>query len=747
MRSPGGPIVACGVLLALACGCAGRWPPPALSGDWTAAASTGPLLGVPAGVPVVGLGAKVSARGMIPKRCLSKADSTTAGQSFTVEVHPASAWSGSGDLGVDAFVEGNLQRAAMARPRPGAPEPVAALLVVRTTGLTTLDERSVRFSEQVRSLVGAGDDWALHERCGTHYVQAARRESSALVFVALYPADAPQHAELLARIARREGRIHDDLMTLAVLDQLVEGVATFLALRADADQAFDAVELGLRPPELGRTGALVGNALRAGFGADRGRVMEVSLRPWSQLPAVAAAMRLDGREPRLFQHLKLLEGRALEHQTLLARLAGAAGPGADRCRAALAGSMERFTWDGYYRCRAAARGSLPAALEEVEVCRPVLAALGSGDLPASCESLARDDGGATEPVKRSDTRYPLLLERDADPEAHLFSDEQQFVSISAPVVAGAQTDRRGREFPGACVRTPAAGPAPEPPAPAPPLRPWSQEVWDPLAFRGTGPALAAPRPLDESEEAKEEAAPPGPICIQVPGQDGKQQLCLREKGTEGEAPVAAPVPAPAPKAAPGEPPSGGGQARSEVVLGISASHRFAGERRWPWWKRWLYPLLLSWKEPVPFRSIVRGAYEVRSLQEGSDEEIVLTEEAAKLARTDLAAFYRACGTHRVRQVVERKGIAYYLGLGSPGDLEVSVLPYGVSGDTVNDPALHPERARGLFSGRADLLDRLSVRSPGVPHWLILEPWSELLLEAGVVEPHQLAPSLTGTRRR
>jgi hypothetical protein len=186
-----------------------------------------------------------------------------------------------------------------------------------------------------------------------------------------------------------------------------------------------------------------------------------------------------------------------------------------------------------------------------------------------------------------------------------------------------------------------------------------------------------------------------------------------------------------------KPPGGSGEKR-EVILGVSANQRLEGERRWSWWKR-LLSAFSSRKEPEP-RPIYRGAYEVRTLQEGEVEDVHLTDEAEALAKKDLPAFYRACGTHRVRQVIQRKGVAYHFAPWSPGDLEISVLPYGVSRKAAESDALHPEQVQGFFSGRAEWLDQLSERSAGIPRELVLEPWSELLLEDGVVQPHQLLSS-------
>jgi hypothetical protein len=93
----------------------------------------------------------------------------------------------------------------------------------------------------------------------------------------------------------------------------------------------------------------------------------------------------------------------------------------------------------------------------------------------------------------------------------------------------------------------------------------------------------------------------------------------------------------------------------------------------------------------------------------------------------------------VTQVVERKGIAAHSSPGSRYDREVSVLPYGVSRMASGSDAFRPSTVRDFLDGRARWLGGLSEPSDGVPEQLVLEPWSELLLETGVLQPHQLSP--------
>jgi hypothetical protein len=754
--------IALGVaLVVLGTGCAGRrWAPSLAPAD--------PLIAVPVGAPVVGLGAKVSTRGLIPKRCLAKAETTTATGAYSVEIRPAEAAAEWDDAAMAAFVAGCAKRAEQARP-PGGADPVAALLVVSSSGWTSLEEGTAELAEEARRPLAEGQLWEFFERCGTRYIQAARRAPSALVYVALYPADAAERARWAAEIAARAGQAPDDLLALRALDDLVGARRAFLMIRADADQTLEVHGVG-RGPGHG-AGALVGQVLKAGFGADRGKIAELSLRPWSQLPQAALLLgRADpveqepARRERLFQLLQIIQGRALDRQTLLAQLSEAGG--GDGCHAALERSLGSFSWPAFYECRDGARDALPERLEEVEACRPVLAAVGAEDLPQACAGVAVDDGRFGDPRRRQDTRYPLLIEPAKSPRTplddHLFEDAQQLAPPVGPGSAGAQTDRWGEEYRTACVRSP---PRPgEEPSPLP--KPWSQDDWDPFTAPG-GTEL----PKEQKPPAPEPKPPPkqeeGPVCIESPG---KAPLCIHPKGEQPASPAptssasaqsaptsSAPTSsAPAsPSSAPSAPTSSAPAAAKaeetpaqsaapppkpqEVVLGVSASERYEGERSWPWWKKLLFPLFRGWKAPEP-RPIYRSAYELRTLKEPErSDEVELTEEAEALAKRDLAAFYRRCGTHRVRQVVERKGVAYHFAPGSPGDREITVLPYGVSRQSTERPELQPQRAQPFLDDQAPWLELLSAPSPALPQQLVLEPWSELLLESGTVQPHQLSP--------
>ncbi|HVE87369.1 MAG TPA: hypothetical protein VND93_31145, partial [Myxococcales bacterium] len=632
----------------------------------------------------------------------------------------------SGDEALDAFVEASGRRAVEARP--GGPPPVGALLSVRTTGQwTALKEETATFTEEAAQLLADGQAWSFFERCGTHYVQAVRREPSAFVYLALYPADAAQRARWASQVSGWAGASPEDLLSLRVLDRMAAGAPWYAAVRADADEAFEVLEPG-RPGE--GAGALLGHALRATFGADRGRIAEVSLRPWSQLPAALTLLQVanehlqgePGRRERLHQRLQLLEWRALDRQALLAQAAEA---GAGECRAALQRALAPFSWDGYYRCRSAARESLPQALEELAECRPVLEALDADALPAPCARVSFDEERFADPRKRLGTRYPLLMELGKRGD-HLSADAAQLAPAPALPVA----------LNSSCVEgSPGDAPAPAP-APLPPPKPWSQDDWD---------QLSSPPPPEKKPPAAPPPAPPkapegdgreGPICIDSPGGQKSGPLCLHPKGEKATSPPgAATASSPAPAAPPAsmQPPK-------DTILDVSANRRPEGERRWPWWKKLLAPLF-GWKAPEPLpRPIYRGAYEIHTLRQNGAGEVRLTEEAAALAKKDLAAFYRTCGTHRATQVVERKGVAYHYSPGGPGDREVTVLPYGVSQQAAGSDAFHPATVQGLFTGRARWLDQLSQPSAGFPEWEVLEPWSELLLESGVLQPHQLAPA-------
>jgi hypothetical protein len=706
-------VAAAVALAAIGAGCAGP--------RWNVARTPGPLVAVPAGAPVVGLGVEPSPRGLLPRRCLARAERLVQNGEFTLSVQRVEGPLQSGDEDLDAFVEDSAHRAAQARPSKGGPPMVAALLAVRTSGQwTSLKQETATLSDEAKELLSDEEGWSFFERCGTHYVQAVRREPSAFAYLALYPENAAQQAEWAALLARWADSAPGDLAELQVLDQLAAGAPWYLAVRADADAAFEVVEPG-RPGE--GTGTLLGHALRATFGADRGPIAELSLRAWSSLPAAFALLK-DPREPlrgeperreRLHQRLKLLEWRALDRQTLLAQAAEA---GAGECRAALARALAPFSWDGYDRCRSAARESLPLSLEEVEACRPVLAALDADALPAPCARLALDEDRFGDRRKRIDTRYPLVLELGPGAD-RLSADAVQLARVSPPV-----------PLKGACLEE-ASGetPVPVPSMPAP----WKPDDWDARAFREPPPPKPSPPPSPPAPPPAEEERQ-GPICIDAPGGGGKP-LCLHPKG--GEAPG---TPGPAASSQPPPLPLGDAGGQREVVLDVSANRRLDGERRWSWWQKLWGPLFEGWKGPDPPRPIYRGAYEIRTLQEKEGAESPrLTDEAIALARKDLAAFYRTCGTHRVTQVVGRKGVAYHYSPGSLYDREVTVLPYGVSAQASSGDAFRPATVQDFLGGRAKWLGALSEPSDGVPELLVLEPWSQLLLESGVLQPSQLLP--------
>ncbi|GEM_PF-3764532 len=180
--------------------------------------------------------------------------------------------------------------------------------------------------------------------------------------------------------------------------------------------------------------------------------------------------------------------------------------------------------------------------------------------------------------------------------------------------------------------------------------------------------------------------------------------------------------------------------------------------------------LLFWKQSPYMKPRYRGNLEITGFSDELSDSFTITGEAVELARKDLTKFYKKYGTHYVSQVKGRRGIVYYFSADPERDKSVSLDHYGLSlsylennepgGTNLPDvdaggcmsplsgllfnrkkeePLLHPETVSGFFRTRNDFVRVFRGGEQSIPVEVYLKPWSQYLLERGIIRIDQTVP--------
>lgn len=181
--------------------------------------------------------------------------------------------------------------------------------------------------------------------------------------------------------------------------------------------------------------------------------------------------------------------------------------------------------------------------------------------------------------------------------------------------------------------------------------------------------------------------------------------------------------------------------------------------------------LLFWRDPTFKRPLYRGNLEITGFSDELTDSFRITDEAAELARKDIMKFYKKYGTHYVSQVKGRRGIVYYFSYGSEGDSDIRLDSYGLSQAGLNktdefspavavaagggcissiagfflekkgeEPLLHPATAGDFFKNKGELEKLFRNGSESVPVEIYLKPWSQYLIERGIIKTDQAVPA-------
>jgi len=212
------------------------------------------------------------------------------------------------------------------------------------------------------------------------------------------------------------------------------------------------------------------------------------------------------------------------------------------------------------------------------------------------------------------------------------------------------------------------------------------------------------------------------------------------------------------------------------------------KREWPLLKK----AFLFWQDS-PQWTLYRGSFEVEGFSPVLLPNFKITDEAKKLAATSIVSFYKKFGTHYVERIRHRRGFIYYFSPDSIRTHDIKIIPFGmpipkrdtslideyidkipflgkgndrscslelsglllfpilsVAGGNVlfgaalgvdcqDDipPLLDPKTVKAFFVNKEKLIMMFKDDENAVPVRLSLKPWSEYLVNRGILKPEQL----------
>lgn len=469
-------------------------------------------------------------------------------------------------------------------------------------------------------------------------------------------------------------------------------------MRGDARAPFVALTI---PREAGGSvGRLLSSAMSAALNSGRGEVTALERRPWTAFGEARGLVPSpdDDRRPQLGR--ELVEERLAQVEAIAARVelrhrqaVALDEPSSGGCRELAWATTAHASGKRLSGCAAAARERQVAELEALPECRDAVQALSRFEQNDACRATALRAGDLEDPALRDDTYAPVRLSaregRGLLPTgAALAVDDGALLSTpSHPLAAGDGSDREGRGGFAAC----ATG--------------VPREEREGRRGEEEAPARFDPARWDGIEER--EAVPAGGE------RGGDAEALLEGAGLAGLAPPSASE-APAVDA-------------ESDVLRVNALIVPHSVRRWSFWRQ----VLRFWRRPPAPRVIYRGVLEVVGGPPPLPQGFGLSPEAERLAREAPGEFRALCGTHYVSQVIGRRGVVFYFTLGSPGDREIAVLPFGLGGGALRSTLLAPATVRDFFDGMEVLARLLGDGDAALPVGLVLEPWSEYLRSRGL----------------
>ncbi len=734
---------------------------------------------------LVGQGLQITRAGKTPHRCLEKLETTSTYGDFSATSELISDSFSSPNRALVHFVEQNraiLQNQQQAPNRPFAPITFLISLGVHNKK-TSLVETKVKMAPWTWAVIDREGLEGFFDFCGTQVIRSATYESNAYIFLAYFPQSVKERARLKMLTHDHLTGKADNLLRLSLFDELPNRSTTYAALYTDTSLPIAPPEFAALSSSRKKMSSLINKLGQMLSQAGGGRLTSYDTVHWRQLNegrflfSSKAKRRGDPFQAESSaDSIARLRDIVLSFEQLQAQINYWTQSNnqtyrdmADRCQQTIDKQTFRPSADQLDKCEKQAQYKPEQSFFNLEECNLFLFGEAQIFSASACRDLSALEPQLDSSFLQWEVYQPIELvtesglSRWTDQEqvlTYLSNDSTTLDNHPPHVPLGTGMDVMGNTYEAQCILPPKkdeeqSSEKATPDEDVPPsannsvsklidkisgknsddfdFPEWDESDWDPLIERARDRAIN-PKAKDSSTPPSKEPKLPkldpelAPSAdAGGPNEDNYENDrppinvdMLREPGEAGT-PLSDPLP------------DEKIDYWKDKTRSLTQAISLFGYRSWPWWKE----LLFFWKDPPKPRAIYRSVLQIHGSTALKSPVFQLTKEAQKLASTDLKQFLKKCGTHYVSQIHHRRGMVYYFTQGSPGDVEIKVIPFGVPQTVYEDDALKPNRVEEFFSNKDAVVAKLKSSDSAIPELLRLEPWLRYLLLRRIIEPEAL----------
>lgn len=633
---------------------------------------------------VLGSGLKNADTGYFTKTCMSGFKSNISGGVLDIEFQKVDDSYKGNNLPVDHFIWESMERTRKYNPRDVKPQSFILIITV-SNRIASIIEDSIELRNDVKTMIEKKDKERFFSTCGTEFIHSVVFNSEIYLFVSYYPESQEESNLIEEKIKRRITSRKNDIMQINIFNDLDFAMDTFFSLQVSTGTLFEPVEFPFTEFHGKKVDAFLNKLLYSVINSGQGRVKKFYQCPWLCLEQTRGLVSkrdsvndVRNSEESVFKSLHLLESSIRQFNVRRKQVELLAKRNPDQvvldCNRLIEELSGSMDWKNYYKCRDESEIKNTVDLEALPECRVITDAIRRLNSGVDCFKLQRSDIQGTGFIK--DTTYlPVeLVDRVVDDPLLIHLKE---------------TDYR---------------------------------------FSDKYQLKDIPGEVKFGQGMDNNAVLYSDNCIL------KNTMHYHND--------------------------------DKSIVNISNDYYPHSFREWSKLKK----IVFFWKDS-PKRILYRGSFEIEGYSKKLLPDFEISEEAKKIAMTGISKFYNKYGTHYVSQIMHRRGFVYYFSFGSPDDKDIEVIPFGMADPMTenvseemlsgiqsmgksgcclfpklfslfdfkdNTPGiLKPKTVKEFFMNKEKIVQLFKDDRSAVPVRIGLEPWSEYLLNKGILKPHQL----------